>query len=144
MIAGIDQDPIEFTFTNKYGERWLLRIDHQTETGELTGEDLGDSTVQIANDVIQSDLMLGTDETAWLAECWEATIGRPSRCIIDGGTAKTLRFQFDFKLRRRNSAASGGGSPVRLSSTEWRATGGPASCTCPLGRVSSAAGSATG
>ena len=79
MIARTDQQPVEFTFTNQYGERWLLRVDPKAETGELTGDDLGDSTVQIANDVVQSDLILGADESAWLAECWEAVIGRPLR-----------------------------------------------------------------
>jgi len=70
---------IRHEFTNAYGERWLLRIDRQTETGELTGDDLGDMAVQITNDVIQSDLILGADESAWLAECWEVAIGRPLR-----------------------------------------------------------------
>ncbi len=79
MIAPTDQQRSEFTFTNKYGERWLLQVDPQTETGDLTGDDLGDVAVQIANDVVQSDLILGADESAWLAECWEAAIGRPLR-----------------------------------------------------------------
>ncbi len=79
MITPTDQQPSEFTFTNKYGERWLLQVDPQAETGELTGDELGDSTVQIVDDQIQSDLMLGADESTWLAECWEATTGRPLR-----------------------------------------------------------------
>ena len=79
MITPTDQQPSEFTFTNQYGERWLLRVDPQTETGELTGDELGDSTVQIADDQIQSDLMLGTDESAWLSECWQTAIGRRLR-----------------------------------------------------------------
>ena len=79
MITGTDQDPIEFTFTNQYGERWLLRVHRQTETGELTGDDLGDVAVQIANDVVQSDLILGADETAWLEECWKTATGRQLR-----------------------------------------------------------------
>ncbi len=66
-------------FTNANGERWLLRIDPQTETGELTGDELGDTTVQIVDDQIQSDLMLGTDESAWLSECWQTATGRPLR-----------------------------------------------------------------
>ena len=71
--------PLEFFFTNKYGERWLLRVDPKAETGELTGDELGDSTIQIADDQIQSDLMLGTDEAAWLAECWQTATGRQLR-----------------------------------------------------------------
>ena len=79
MITGTDQQPSEFTFTNQYGEHWRLRIDRQAETGELTGDELGDSTVQIVDDQIQSDLMLGTDETEWLAECWQTATGRQLR-----------------------------------------------------------------
>ena len=79
MITPTDQQPSEFTFTNKYGERWLLRVHPQTETGELTGDELGDSTVQIVDDRVQSDLMLGADESAWLSECWESATGRQLR-----------------------------------------------------------------
>ncbi len=70
---------IRHEFTNAYGERWELSIDLKNEVGELRGVELGDSTVPIVNDVIQSDLILGADESAWLTESWEVAIGRPLR-----------------------------------------------------------------
>ncbi|HJN12877.1 MAG TPA: hypothetical protein QF564_29645 [Pirellulaceae bacterium] len=76
MIAPTNQQPIEFTFTNEHGERWMLRVDPQAETAELTGDELGESTVQIVDDEIQSDLIFSDREASWLAECWETVTGR--------------------------------------------------------------------
>ena len=66
-----------FTFTNQFGERWYLDVDFESETALLTGDELGDDTIEIAADRIQEpDLILAAEEKQWLDGVWFELFGR--------------------------------------------------------------------
>ena len=71
MISNAQQ----FTFTNQFGERWYLNVDFESETAMLTGDELGDDEILIANDQVYADLILADDEQLWLATLWFELFG---------------------------------------------------------------------
>ena len=77
MVTAANSGIVERTFTNKYGERWLLRIEPMSGDGNLLGDetDLVDG-VKIRNDVVDPDYILADDEVEWLLMIWMELTGR--------------------------------------------------------------------
>jgi hypothetical protein len=66
-----------FNFTNQYGEQWTLSVHVNSEIGKLRGDELDGNVLTIRDDRLPADLILGSDEVAWLNECWQTALGRP-------------------------------------------------------------------
>lgn len=67
-------------FEGLSGDQWTVEIDRQAATGTLRGGDIGwNERIQIADDRIDTDLIVNDDEFAWLAACWKAATGRELR-----------------------------------------------------------------
>ena len=64
-------------FENEHGEQFVLEINRSTGEGTLQAGDLGwDRKIEIRDDRIQDDIVLGDDERQWLSACWRAATGR--------------------------------------------------------------------
>ncbi|MCH7729155.1 MAG: hypothetical protein IH991_22140 [Planctomycetes bacterium] len=62
-------------FENSFGEQWVIEIDRAAQTGILRGGDVGwDELILIADNQINSDVVLGDDEYAWASR-----VGVPRR-----------------------------------------------------------------
>ncbi len=74
---GIEQPPAESSFTNDYGERFLLRVDTSGKVGQLFGDEISwEAPIEIRDDRICADFILGDAEWAWLSESWRKITGR--------------------------------------------------------------------
>src|SRR5262245_2719897 len=73
-ILGND-DPALYVgyFENVYGEQWVFTCDRKSGKAELRGGDVGWDKAHEVNDGTVAGLILGAEESAWLAACWRAS-----------------------------------------------------------------------
>ena len=66
----------ECTFTNTYGERFVVRTDPTRETGVLLGDETDWEPLPIEDDRLVADFILSDDEYESLAKAWRELTGR--------------------------------------------------------------------
>ena len=77
IVNGDDADLYIGYFENPHGEQWVFTYHRKTKKAELLGGDAGWNTRIEVTDGMVPGLVLGVEESQWLAACWfAATAGR--------------------------------------------------------------------
>ena len=77
IVNGDDPDLYIGYFENPHGEQWVFTHHRKTKKAELLGGDVGWNTRNEVTDGMVRGLVLGVEESKWLAACWlAATAGR--------------------------------------------------------------------
>ena len=75
MIRTSKSPKQRYSYRNTYGEELRLTVDLERETAVLSSEDF--DTVRIAGDrFLDTDLILGEDESDWVVSVWRAVFDR--------------------------------------------------------------------
>lgn len=70
----VDDDPEVYIgyFANPFGEQWVFVYDRKTRQANLRGGDVGWNDLHEVRDGTVPGLILGREESMWLAACWSA------------------------------------------------------------------------
>ena len=70
----VDDDPDVYIgyFANPFGEQWVFTYHRQTRQANLRGGDVGWNSLNEVRDGTVPGLILGREESMWLAACWSA------------------------------------------------------------------------
>ena len=73
----VDDDPDVYIgyFANPFGEQWVFTYHRQTRQANLRGGDVGWNQLHEVRDGTVPGLILGREESMWLAACWSAARG---------------------------------------------------------------------
>lgn len=72
IVDGDDPDIYVGYFENPFGEQWVFTYYRKTKLAQLRGGDAGWNTPLEVTDGAVSELVLGREESIWLAACWSA------------------------------------------------------------------------
>lgn len=71
-------------FENEHGEQFILEVNRSTGRGFVQAGDLGwGCKIEIRDNQIQSDVVLGESERQWLSACWHSATGRELQSVAE-------------------------------------------------------------
>ena len=74
IVNGVDLAAYIGYFENTYGDQWIFTFDRTTRCAEVRGGDVGWNTVFVVENGRVPDLMLNSEELAWLRACWKTAV----------------------------------------------------------------------
>ncbi len=70
IVSCDDPDVYVGYFENAFGEQWVFTYHRKTAQAVLRGGDVGWNNPFVVEDGKVTDLLLGREESMWIAACW--------------------------------------------------------------------------
>ena len=77
LVTSPNRETYVGCFEDSNGDQWLIEIGRRLGEGKLYGGDIGwDEPVDLIEDVMGGELILGSDVANWINVCWKSAIGQ--------------------------------------------------------------------